>query len=98
MARGIPTEGAGNSVNCHNSSTAQVTASCGSQIQMPTRIVQPSLEETRAAAQVLFTQFCQEHLPPGVELEVDPNELEREEEIPDDISRTLRYVILKYWH
>lgn len=88
MARGIVPNG--DSIS--HSSTPNATASCGSQIQrpMPTRVVQPSIEETRAAAQVLFTQFCREHLPPGVELEVDPTELEREEEIPDEISQSLR--------
>lgn len=89
MARGISPDG--NPISL--SSSANATASCGSQIQrpMPTRVVQPSIEETRAAAQVLFTQFCREHLPPGVELQVDPDELEREEEIPDEISQSLRY-------
>ena len=92
MARGIVIE------DTAISHSSNATASCGSQVQarqMPTRIAQPSIEETRAAAQVLFTQFCREHLPPGVQLEVDPDELEREEEIPDEISQSIRYVTME---
>lgn len=54
-----------------------------------TRRATPSLEETRAAAQVLFTQFCREHIQTdasNLELVLDDNE------IPDEINTCIRFV------
>ena len=53
---------------------------------LPSRRTAPSLEETRAAAQVLFTQFCREQLPTDTPLNLDYDD----QDIPDEIRREFR--------
>jgi len=48
---------------------------------------EPTLEETRAVGQVLFTQFCRQHMPATVPLEIVDDEIPSE--VPEDINRTM---------
>lgn len=49
---------------------------------------EPTLEETRAVGQVLFTQFCRQHIPVTVPLEIVDDEIPSE--VPADINRTMQ--------
>ena len=50
----------------------------------------PSLQETRSAGQILFTQFCRQHLPAATPLQI------LEDAIPDqvqpDVNQLMQYV------
>lgn len=45
----------------------------------------PSLQDTRTAGQVLFTQFCRQHLPASVPLEIEEDAIP-EDFVPPDVN------------